>query len=90
MLGAHDLTAVEVQRATVKAVYSQPYDGSYPPLHDLSLLYLSVPARIGITPHSRPQVPNPGNEHHPVLHCIVLLSLNEQTSIMTQEGLLIS
>ncbi|XP_058273091.1 ovochymase-1 isoform X1 [Hemibagrus wyckioides] len=47
VLGAHDLNAVEVQRATVKAVYSQPYDGSYPPLHDLSLLYLSVPARIG-------------------------------------------
>ncbi|KAK3517805.1 hypothetical protein QTP70_018968 [Hemibagrus guttatus] len=47
VLGAHDLNSTEIRRATVKAVYSQPYDGSYPPLHDLSLLYLSVPARLG-------------------------------------------
>ncbi|KAK2832200.1 hypothetical protein Q7C36_015662 [Tachysurus vachellii] len=47
VLGAHDLNSIGSQSATVKAVYSQPYDGSYPPLHDLALLYLSVPARLG-------------------------------------------
>lgn len=67
VLGAHDLNSVGSQSATVKAVYSQPYDGSYPPLHDLALIYLSVPARLGTRPHPSPQVPNPGNGEHTVL-----------------------
>ncbi|KAF4079811.1 hypothetical protein AMELA_G00182570 [Ameiurus melas] len=46
VLGAHDLM-VGSQQISIKAVYSQPYDGSYPPLHDLTLIYLRVPARLG-------------------------------------------
>ncbi|XP_026778585.3 ovochymase-1 [Pangasianodon hypophthalmus] len=47
VLGAHDLNSMESQQVSVKAVYSEPYDGSYPPLHDLALIYLSVPAQLG-------------------------------------------
>lgn len=50
VLGSYDLNSVKSQHVLVKAVYSQAYDGSYPPLHDLALLYLSVPARQGTRP----------------------------------------
>lgn len=50
VLGSHDLNSVKSQHVLVKAVYSQAYDGRYPPLHDLALLYLSVPARLGTRP----------------------------------------
>ncbi|KAI5093953.1 ovochymase-1 precursor, partial [Silurus meridionalis] len=46
-LGAHDLDSMEIQQVPIKEVYSQPYDGSFPPLHDLALIYLSVPAPLG-------------------------------------------
>lgn len=50
VLGAHDFNSIEHQHVSVKAVYSQAYDSSYPPLHDITLIYLSVPARLGTTP----------------------------------------
>lgn len=65
VLGAHDLNSMESQHVPVKAVYSRAYDGSFPPLRDLALLYLSVPARLGIRPHPRPQDPNPGARENP-------------------------
>lgn len=57
VLGTHDLDSMEIQHVLVKAVYSQTYDGSFPQMHDLSLLYLSVPARLGRRANLRPQDP---------------------------------
>lgn len=57
VLGAHDLNSVESQRVTIKAVYSQASDGSFPPLHDLALLHLSVAARRGTRLHPRHRIP---------------------------------
>ncbi|XP_060759369.1 ovochymase-1 [Neoarius graeffei] len=47
VLGAHELNSTGSQHASVKAVYSQAYDSGYPPLHDIALINLSVPARLG-------------------------------------------
>ncbi|KAK2892939.1 hypothetical protein Q8A67_012927 [Cirrhinus molitorella] len=47
VLGAHDLNFMSGQTAAVESVQSLAYDGSFPPVSDLSMIRLSVPARIG-------------------------------------------
>lgn len=71
VLGAHDISSKDGQQAAVKAVYSEPYDGSHPPLHDLSLIYLSAPARLGTRPHLGPQISRHGTGEPAVLHNVV-------------------
>ncbi|KAL0196273.1 hypothetical protein M9458_009845, partial [Cirrhinus mrigala] len=46
VLGAHDLNFMSGQTAAVESVQSLAYDGSFPPVSDLSMIRLSVPARI--------------------------------------------
>ncbi|XP_065121904.1 ovochymase-1 isoform X2 [Paramisgurnus dabryanus] len=48
-LGVHDLNFMSGQTSAVKSVQSLPYDGSFPPVSDLSMIRLTVPARIGPT-----------------------------------------
>uniref|UniRef100_A0A672RK72 Zgc:55888 n=1 Tax=Sinocyclocheilus grahami TaxID=75366 RepID=A0A672RK72_SINGR len=48
VLGAHDLNFMSGQTAAVESVQSLAYDGSFPPASDLSMIRLSVPARIGL------------------------------------------
>nr|XP_055047176.1 polyserase-2-like isoform X1 [Misgurnus anguillicaudatus] len=48
-LGAHDLNFMSGQTSAVKSVQSLAYDGSFPPVSDLSMIRLTVPARIGTT-----------------------------------------
>ncbi|XP_043093677.1 ovochymase-1 isoform X2 [Puntigrus tetrazona] len=47
VLGAHDLNFMSGQTTAVESVQSLNYTGSFPPLSDLSMIRLSVPARIG-------------------------------------------
>ncbi|XP_056311085.1 ovochymase-1 [Danio aesculapii] len=47
VLGAHDLNFMSGQTVDVESVQSLPNNGSYPPISDLSMIHLSVPARIG-------------------------------------------
>lgn len=49
VLGAHDLNFMSGQTVDVESIQSLAYNGSYPPVSDLSMIHLSVPARIGIT-----------------------------------------
>ncbi|XP_077091021.1 ovochymase-1 isoform X2 [Siphateles boraxobius] len=47
ILGAHDLNFMSGQTAAVESVQSLAQDGTFPPVSDLSMIRLSVPARIG-------------------------------------------
>lgn len=47
VLGIHDIRFSSVQSIPVDLVIDLPEDGNYPPGSDLSLLRLSVPARLG-------------------------------------------
>ncbi|XP_068590082.1 ovochymase-1 isoform X2 [Cebidichthys violaceus] len=47
VLGVHDLRFASSQTIPVDEVFNLPQDGSFPPTSDLSLLRLSVPARLG-------------------------------------------
>lgn len=47
VLGAHDLDLMSGQTADVESVRSLAYDGFFPPVSDLSMIRLSVPAQIG-------------------------------------------
>lgn len=51
VLGAHDLNFMLGQTAAVESVQSLAYTSSFPPVSDLSMIRLSVPARIGIESH---------------------------------------
>lgn len=53
VLGVHDLR-FSSQTIPVDQVFNQPHDGSFPPKSDLSLLRLSVPARLSKTPFGTP------------------------------------
>ncbi|KAA0720643.1 Polyserase-2 [Triplophysa tibetana] len=48
-LGAHDLNFMSGRTSAVKSVQSLDNDGSFPPMSDLSMIQLTVPARIGPT-----------------------------------------
>ncbi|XP_050964073.1 ovochymase-1 [Labeo rohita] len=48
VLGAHNLNFMSGQTAAVESVQSLAYDGRFPPVSDLSMIRLSVPARIGL------------------------------------------
>uniref|UniRef100_A0A8C1Z0H6 Zgc:55888 n=1 Tax=Cyprinus carpio TaxID=7962 RepID=A0A8C1Z0H6_CYPCA len=48
VLGAHDLNFMSGQTAAVESVQSLAYTSSFPPVSDLSMIRLSVPARIGL------------------------------------------
>lgn len=48
ILGAHDLNFMSGQTAAVESVQSLAHDSKFPPVSDLSMIRLSVPARIGI------------------------------------------
>lgn len=49
VLGVHDLRFSSTQTIPVDEVVNLPQDGSFPPKLDLSLLRLSVPARISMS-----------------------------------------
>ncbi|XP_067283479.1 ovochymase-1 [Pseudorasbora parva] len=49
VLGAHDLNFMSGQTAAVKSVQSLAHNGIFPPVSDLSMIRLSVPAQIGLT-----------------------------------------
>lgn len=53
LLGDHDLRFMAAQTIPVDEVFSHPHDGTFPPTFDLTLIKLSVPARIGIKYSSR-------------------------------------
>ncbi|XP_051546815.1 transmembrane protease serine 9-like [Myxocyprinus asiaticus] len=49
VLGAHDFNFISGQTVIVESVQSLAHDGSFPPVSDLSMVRLSVPARLGLT-----------------------------------------
>ncbi|XP_014063451.2 transmembrane protease serine 9-like [Salmo salar] len=49
VLGGHDLRFMAAQTIPVDEVFSHPHDGTFPPTFDLTLIKLSVPARIDDT-----------------------------------------
>ncbi|XP_051543952.1 transmembrane protease serine 9-like [Myxocyprinus asiaticus] len=49
VLGAHDLNFMASQTVTVASVHSLVYNSSFPPVSDLSMIHLNVPARLGPT-----------------------------------------
>lgn len=73
-LGAHDLNFMSGQTSAVKGVQSLDSDGSFPPMSDLSMIHLTVPARIGgETPFSE-FLTGSGNNHN---CCVVYVCSNQ-------------
>lgn len=56
VLGVHDLR-FSSQTVPVDKVFNLPEDGSFPPKSDLSLLRLSVPARLSKSTSLAPEPP---------------------------------